>query len=75
MAIEVPDMTGWTGAQEAEWYYQHRDHIDEVFNDGTQEFTTDPDKTLTTREVVMTLREAEAYDAKLAHQARILQHQ
>ena len=60
-----PDMTGWSDAKRGAFYMANEDHLDEIFNDGVQEFFFDPDGTITTRDgLAMTLREASAYDAK-----------
>jgi len=75
MTFETPDMSGWTDAQRADYYYENRDHFNEIFSGEKATFVFDPYTTTTTREVVMTLREARAYDAKQRTQARMLQHQ
>jgi hypothetical protein len=64
MTFHVPDMSGWSEAKRGEWYYQNRAHVDEIFSGDTVTFVFDPDLTLTTREVPMTLREAKIFDRK-----------
>jgi len=65
MVFTVPDMTGWTSAQRAEFYEANADHVDEIFCGETATFVFDPDRTLTERDgVMMSMREAQTYDAK-----------
>lgn len=70
MTFEVPDMTGWSDTDRAEFYEANVEHIDEIFDDGTVQFYADPDTTLTTRVVPMTIREAQIFDNKQKYHAQ-----
>ena len=67
---EIPDMTGWTDKQQADWYDEHHEDWDEIFSGETVEFYSDPETCLTTRIVPMTIKEARIYDAKQEYAAR-----
>jgi len=65
MAFQVPDMTGWSEVERAQFYENNAEHFDEIFSGEAATFICDPNKALTERDgIIMTCREAQGYDAK-----------
>jgi hypothetical protein len=61
------DLTGKSEAERAAYYEANAEHFDQIFDGERVTFDFDPDRTLTNcDDVLMTLREAKAYDAKKA---------
>jgi len=71
MVFRVPDMTGWSELERAKFYEENSEHFDEIFSGEKATFICNPDTALTERDgIVMTLREAQGYDAKKAWLAK-----
>ena len=64
------DIPSMTLEEEAAYYEANAHRINEIFDGEPATFIFDPDYTMTTRIVPMTLREARIYDSKLAYARR-----
>lgn len=67
------DLSGMTAAERAAYYEANADKFNDIFDGEPTQFYFDPDRTLTKVDgVLMSLREARTYQAKMDHAQREL---